>query len=516
MRPLALLVLAVTVAHAQPPTPALIPLPAEVETRDGPPFVMTDATPLVVDPGDAEARRVAGVLAALVGNTVETTPPIVEAAPAGVPAVRLRIDAAAGHGDEGYALDVASTGVDLVASAPAGLFYGVQTLRQLLPARVEYEAALYAPLPVPAVRVVDRPRYEWRGMMLDVARHFFEVEDVERVIDLMALHKLNRLHLHLSDDQGWRIEIPSRPALARVGGRTEVGGGPGGYYTVEDIARIVQYAAERFITVVPEIDLPGHTNAALAAIPEINCDGRARAPYTGTNVGFSTVCVEREETWAFVEDVVASLAEQFPGETIHLGGDEVEELTADQYAAFVTRAQAIVTAAGKRYAGWDDVAHAGLAPGAVIQVWRAQRADVARQVEAAVANGAALVLSPSDRIYIDMKYDESTVLGLTWAGLNGVRDAYDWDPGVLLDVPEAAVLGVEAPLWAETLSTIRDVEFMAFPRLAGVAEIGWTPQTARSWGGYRARLGAFGPRWTALGVHHFRSPEVDWTLGGVE
>ena len=514
MRPLVLLSLLVTVAHAQ--APALIPLPAEVEMRSGPAFEMTGATPLVVEAGDAEARRIAGVLAALVGNTVETTPPVVEAAPGGTPAVRLRIDAGAGHGAEGYALDVSAGRVDLVASAPAGLFYGVQTLRQLLPARVEYEAALKSTFPIPAVRIADAPRFAYRGMMLDVARHFFEVEDVERVIDLMALHKLNRLHLHLSDDQGWRIEIPSRPELARVGGRTEVGGGPGGYYTVDDIARIVQYAADRFITVVPEIDLPGHTNAALAAIPEINCDGRARAPYTGTNVGFSTVCVEKEETWAFVEDVVASLAEQFPGDVIHLGGDEVEELTAAQYAAFVTRAQSIVTAAGKRYAGWDDVAHAGLEPGALIQVWRAQRADVARQVEAAVADGAQLVLSPSDRIYIDMKYDEATVLGLTWAGLNGVRDAYDWDPGTLLNVPEAAVVGVEAPLWAETISTIRDVEFLAFPRLAGVAEIGWTPQASRSWGGYRARLGAFGPRWTALGVNHFRSPEVEWTLGGVE
>jgi len=516
MRALVFLLFAVTAVHAQPRTPALIPLPAEVEVRGDAPFMMTGTTPLVVEAGAAEARRVAGVLAALVGNTVETTPPVVEAAPGGTPAVRLRIDPEARHGAEGYALDVSAAGVDLVASAPAGLFYGVQTLRQLLPARVEYEAALQPTFPIPAVRIADAPRFAWRGMMLDVARHFFGVEDVERVVDLMALHKLNRLHLHLSDDQGWRIEIPSRPALAHVGGRTEVGGGPGGYYTVEDVARIVRYAADRFITVVPEIDLPGHTNAALVAIPELNCDGRARAPYTGTNVGFSTVCVEKEETWAFVEDIVASLAEQFPGDVIHLGGDEVEELTAEQYAAFVTRAQAIVEAAGKRYAGWDDVAHAGLGPGALVQVWRAQRADVARQVEAAVADGAQVVLSPSDRIYIDMKYDESTVLGLTWAGVNGVRDAYDWDPGALLGIPEAAVLGVEAPLWAETISTIRDVEFLAFPRLAGVAEIGWTPQAARSWSGYRARLGAFGLRWTALGVNHFRSPEVDWTLGGVE
>lgn len=509
-----LLVLLVGAAHAQP---ALIPLPAEVEIHEAPPFLMTGETPLVVADGGAEVRRIAAALAALVGNTVETTPPFVEAAPDDVPAVHLRIDPGAGHGAEGYALDVTADRVDLVASAPAGLYWGVQTLRQLMPARVEYEAAFEAPLPIPAVRIVDAPRFAWRGMMLDVARHFFEVEAVERVIDGMALHKLNRLHLHLSDDQGWRIEIPSRPDLARVGGRTEVGGGAGGYYTTEDVRRLVEYAADRYVTIVPEIDLPGHTNAALVAVPELNCDGRAPAPYTGTRVGFSAVCVEKDETWAFVEDVVASLAEQFPGDVIHLGGDEVEELSSEQYASFVTRAQGVVTAAGKRYAGWDDVAHAGLAPGALIQVWRPQRADVARQVAEAVAAGAEVVLSPSDRIYIDMKYDESTILGLTWAGVNGVRDAYEWDPGTLIDgVSEASVLGVEAPLWSETLSTIGDVEFMAFPRLAGVAEIGWTPQAARSWSGYRQRLGAQGPRWTALGINFFRSPEVEWMLGGVE
>ena len=509
---LALLLLVPAVAAAQP---ALIPLPAEVEVLEGPPFVVTDATPIVAE--GLEARRIGTMLAALVGNTAETTPAVVGAAPAGVPAVRLRVDAGAGHGAEGYGLEATAEGVEIEASTPAGLFYGVQTLRQLLPARVEYGAAFYAPLEVPAVRIADRPRFEWRGMMLDVARHFFSVEDVERVVDLMALHKLNRLHLHLSDDQGWRIEIPGRPALTEVGGRTQVGGGPGGFYTVEDYERIVAYAAERFVTVVPEIDLPGHTNAALASIPELNCDSVAREPFTGTAVGFSTVCVESEATWAFVEDVVGALAAVTPGAEIHLGGDEVEELTPAEYARFVERAQRVVEAAGKRYVGWDDVAEADLAPGAVVQVWRPQVPAVVASVAEAVAAGAEVVLSPSDRIYLDMKVDSTMVLGLSWAGFNGVRDAYEWDPGALLEgVPEAAVRGLEAPLWSETLATIRDVEFMAFPRLAGVAEAGWTPQASRSWDGYRARLGAFGPRWTALGVHFFRSPEVEWSPGGVE
>ncbi len=504
--------LTVSAVHAQP---ALIPMPAHVETREAAPFVVTGETPIVVPSNDPEARRIGRVLAALIGNTAETTPGVVASVPDGTPAIVLRIED--GHGAEGYAIDVSVARVEVVASAPAGLFYGVQTLRQLLPARVEYGAAFYAPLPVPAVHIEDAPRFAWRGMMLDVARHFFGVADVERLIDLMALHKLNRLHLHLSDDQGWRVEIPSRPALTEVGGRTQVGGGAGGFYTVADYERIVRYAAERFITVVPEIDLPGHTNAALVATPEINCDGEARTPYTGTRVGFSTVCVEREETYRFIEDVVAALAAMTPGGEIHLGGDEVRELTEAQYAAFVRRAQAIVTAAGKRYVGWDEVAGADLAPGAVIQVWRPQIPAVAARVADAVASGAQVVLSPSDRIYLDMKYDSTTVLGLTWAGVNGVRDAYDWDPGAFMaDVPESAVLGVEAPLWSETLASIRDIEFMAFPRLAGVAEMGWSPQAARSWAGYRRRLSTHGARLTALGVPFFRSPEVEWVPGGTE
>ena len=520
---LALLALALVAAVPADAQPALIPLPAEMALLGGAPFEMTGATPIRFDATDAEVARVAAMLDALVGPSrgEVTNPPGVPAdgpdPRAGV--VSLTLAERPDLGAEGYDLEVTARGVEVVAATPAGLFYGVQTLRQLMPPRVEYGAALPRGFEVPAVRIRDRPRFAWRGMMLDVSRHFFGVEDVERVLDLMALHKLNRLHLHLSDDQGWRVSVPSRPRLTSIGGLSAVGGGPGGFYTVADMERIVAYAAERFITVIPEIDLPGHTNAALTSIAEINCDGRARAPYTGTRVGFSSVCVEKEETYAFVEDVVDALAMQVPAEVVHLGGDEVQRLSGEQYAAFMARAQEIVAARGKTFMGWDEIAEADLdlIPGSIVQVWRPQSAERARHVADAVAAGARLVLSPADRVYLDIKYDASTVLGLTWPGLNGVRDAYDWDPGTLVPgVPEAAVLGVEAPLWSETLSTVRDIEFMAFPRLAGVAELGWTPQAERSWTGYRARLGAFGPRWDALGVAFFRSPEVDWHLGGVE
>ncbi|MEM0961654.1 MAG: family 20 glycosylhydrolase [Bacteroidota bacterium] len=520
MRILPLLLMLTVAASAQPL--ALIPYPAEVEVVNAEPFLLTGATPIVTDGGDFdEMERIAEALSILVGPTRESLfalpgdEPVPEA---GSGMVALRLLDRPDLGVEGYELEVRSDHVSLTANAPAGMFYAAQTLRQLMPPRVEYEAALPTVLPIPAVRIVDRPRFAWRGMMLDVSRHFFEVEDVERVIDLMALHKLNRLHLHLSDDQGWRIEIPGRPELTEIGGRSQVGGGPGGFYTTADVERIVRYAADRFITVVPEIDLPGHTNAALVSTPELNCDGVAPAPYTGIRVGFSTVCVDREETYAFVGDVTEALA-AYAGDVIHLGGDEVHELPVEDYRRFMTRAQEIVAPTGRTFMAWDEVAETDvpLLPGSIVQAWRPVTPESAEHLADAVQNGARLVLSPADRIYLDIKYDSTTALGLTWAGLNGVRDAYDWDPSALVDgVADSAVLGVEAPLWTETIGTVRDIEFMAFPRLAGVAEIAWTPQALRSWDGYRQRLGAFGPRWAALGVHFYRSPEVEWAPEGVE
>ncbi|MEM1115440.1 MAG: beta-N-acetylhexosaminidase [Bacteroidota bacterium] len=501
--------------------PALIPMPTSVARTASPSFLLTAATPIRVEADTpahaAEAERIAAHLRALVGVDQATllrlpSDPVPEAA-ANLPPVTLRIAPDGDLGAEGYRLGVTLDGVEIAAAAPAGLFYGVQTLRQLLPPAVEYGAVLSEGWTVPAVQIEDRPRFVWRGAMLDVSRHFFGVDDVKRYLDLMALYKLNRLHLHLSDDQGWRIEIPGWPALTEVGGRTEVGGGEGGYYTVADYDEIVRYAAERFIMIVPEIDLPGHTNAALVAVPELNCDGVARAPYTGIRVGFSTVCVDKEETYAFVDDVVRELAARTPGDVIHLGGDEVHELEPETYVAFMERAQAIVARHGKTFAGWDEVAEVDLdlAPGAIVQVWRPQTPETAAHIADAVAAGARLVLSPAEHIYLDIKYDSTTAIGLTWAGLNSVEDAYAWDPSTLVaGVPEAAILGVEAPLWSETLDTIRDIEFMAFPRLAGVAEIGWSRLEDRDGESYRRRLGAHGRRWVALGVNFYRSPDIPW------
>jgi len=519
----------------------VIPLPASIELVPGDTFHVTEDMRITYAAGDSPAEQIGRLLARWIGNTVETTPPIVELGaqpatqgpsigPAPGPEIRLSsAGAMATHGAEGYELTITDSLVELTAAAPAGLFYGAQTIRQLLPPLVEYTAAYPRPLFLPVGRIVDAPRYEWRGAMLDVARHFLPPEDVKRFIDLMVPYKLNRLHIHLADDQGWRIEIPGWPLLTEVGGSTQVGGGPGGYYTAAEYADIVRYASQRFITVVPEIDMPGHTNAALASYAELNCDGVAPELYTGTEVGFSSLCTSDEHTYDFLEDVIREISALTPGPYFHVGGDEARSTEDEEFVAFIERVQEIVQSHGKRLIGWDEVAMTELAPGSLVQLWRplwpepgapdpdsataAAMAVLQDGARRAVDVGAGFILSPADRIYLDQKYDGSTVLGLRWAGLSDPRRAYDWDPSVIFaDIPESSIAGVEATFWSETLGTISDVEYLAFPRLAGVAELGWTPADARDWRDYRRRVGRHGARWTVLGVNFHHSELIPWTL----
>jgi hexosaminidase len=491
-----------------PSVRGVIPLPAHAEPAPGPGFHVTENTVILAPPGDARARWIAQHLADLIGIAASEEPlKVEEAAGSRANAIRLQVGGADAEGEEGYVLTITPDGVTIAANHHAGLFYGVQSFRQVLPPFLEYPAVRFdktRPVTAPAGRIVDAPRYGWRGAMLDVSRHFFGVDDVKRYIDLMALYKLNRLHLHLSDDQGWRIEIKSWPNLAIHGGSTQVGGGPGGYYTQDQYADIVRYAHERFITVVPEIDMPGHTNAALASYAELNCDGKARDLYTGIRVGFSALCVEHEVTYRFIDDVVREIAALTPGPWFHIGGDEVEELTPAQYDAFIERVQGIVRKHGKQVVGWDEIASAALEPDTLVQVWRPKTA-----MGPAVERGARVIMSIASRAYMDMKYDAATPIGLAWAGRIEVPDAYDWDPAAMVPgLDPSAIVGVEAPLWSETIATIRDIEFLAFPRLIAIAEVGWTPQEQRRWDGFRRRLVAHSPRLTALGVNFYRSPTV--------
>ncbi|CAN5833838.1 beta-N-acetylhexosaminidase [soil metagenome] len=499
------------------PTPAvesrvqLLPLPRQIERRSGG-FALTPA--MTIHASEA-FMPIANALASWIGMGIGPEPPTVERLRDGnAPAQAIVFRQAQGTselGAEGYALEVTSAGITISAATPAGAFYGMQTLRQLLPGAWEYEAlrppAKNAPsVVVPALMIRDQPRFEWRGAMLDVARHFFTVDDVKRYIDLMALHKLNRLHLHLADDQGWRIDIRSWPNLAIHGGSTEVGGGPGGFYGQDQYAAIVRYAAERFITIVPEIDMPGHTNAALASYAELNCDRIAPPLYTGIEVGFSALCVEKEETYKFIDDVVREIAALTPGPYFHIGGDEVKKLTQAQYNAFIERVQGIVQSHGKQMIGWDEIAPTQLAPSSIVQHWRPD-ASIAELA----GKGVKVVMSVADRMYLDMKYHPDTPIGLAWAGTVDVRKSYDWDPAAAASgLPESSLLGVEAPLWSETVTNIRDVEFLAFPRLAAIAEMGWSAQSDRHWDDFRVRLGAQTPRWTALGLNFYRAAAIPW------
>ncbi len=468
----------------------------------------TEGGPLTLTLSPADAAVPSGAVASGPTSTGREAADVAGGEASGATARTAEPDDA-GLGDEGYRLDVTTGGVRITAGTPAGLFHGAQTLRQLLPAPIESPAPVAVRWAVPGGTIVDRPRFPYRGAMLDVARHFFPVEDVLRVVDHLARYKLNHLHLHLTDDQGWRIAVDSWPRLTEVGGATAVGDGPGGWYTRDDYRRIVAYAARRHVTVVPEIDLPGHTNAALVAYPELAPGKVAPPPYTGTEVGFSFVDPADERTYAFVADVVGEVAALTPGPWLHLGGDEAFKVPADSYRAFVARAQRLVAATGKTVVGWHQLAPAEHVDGRVLQWWGTNGDDP--ETADAVRRGARLILSPGNHAYLDMKYAPDTPIGHDWAGLIDVRRAYEWDPATHVPgVPAEAVLGVEAPLWTESVTTIAEVEFMLFPRLPAVAELGWSPRETHDWSRFRSRLAAQGPRWTTAGITFHPSPELPW------
>ena len=490
---------------------SLIPAPLSAREAGSDSFVVRDSTPIVIAAdAPADVERVAHQLAEMLAPAAAAGVKRLAAGDQGASGSIRLVIAADTLGTEGYTLSAGRDGVTLSAATAAGLFSAMQTLRQLLPIDVEHRAATGRRLIVPGVQIIDRPRYAWRGSMLDVARHFLSVDNVKGYIDAMALYKLNTLHLHLSDDQGWRLEIKSWPNLTRIGGSRQVGGRAGGYYTQEQYADLVAYAADRFITIVPEIDMPGHTNAALASYPELNCDGIAPPIYTG----FSALCASSDTVYRFIDDVVREISALTPGAFFHMGGDEVEKLPHDAYLRFVERVEGIVRAHGKRMVGWGEIAAARIDAGSIPQHWRPARTRASDSSRVHASRGGQVILSPAHHAYLDMKYDSSTVLGYTWAAVIEVRDAYDWDPDALLaGVSGRSVLGVEGALWSETIERGTDFEFLAFPRLIGLAEVGWSPQAARNWDAFRLRLAEHATRLSALGINFYRSPQIPWREG---
>lgn len=431
---------------------------------------------------------------------------------------------------EAYEIEISDAEVKITSAGAAGLFYGVQTFLQLFPYEIANSTVQSVNWEIPGGTIKDEPTFGYRGSMLDVARHFISMEDVKYYIDQMAVYKLNYLHLHLTDDQGWRIEIKSWPKLTEIGGSTEVGGGDGGFYTQEQYKEIVAYAADRFITIVPEIDMPGHTNSALASYAELNpgvnlpngkLDSVNKAPldyemplknpqaselYTGIEVGWSTFAPKLELTYAFVDSVVREITEITPGPYFHIGGDESHVTEKEDYVYFVERVQDIVSKYGKTSIGWDEVATAKMLPGNVAQFWALEE-----NAKLAKEQGNKVLMSPAKKAYLDMQYDSTSRIGLHWAAYVELDSAYLWEPTeYAAGIAAENILGVEAPLWTETVTNRADIDYLVFPRLTAIAEVAWTKKDRRSWESFSKRLPIHGKKWDLQGVGFYKSPKVTW------
>lgn len=490
---------------------SLVPRPANVEPDPDTGFELDRSTRITVPRGGKDARTAAKLLAGELRPATGYRLPVVSAP--GGRGISLRLTGnGRGIGAQGYRLDVAERSVRLRATTVEGLRNGVQTLLQLLPAAIEEDTVQSGPWTIPGGSITDKPRYPYRGVLLDVARYFYPVDFVKRYIDQAARYKYNHLHLHLTDDQGWRIEINGWERLTSYGGSTETGGGEGGYYTQEEYREIVRYAQRRNVTVVPEIDVPGHTTAALASYPELNCDGTAPPLYTGVDVGFSSLCLDKDITYEFLDDVVGDVARMTPGKYLHIGGDEVPaDVPEADYADFVRRATGIVADHGKEFIGWHDFLAGAPAESAIAQYWYPWPDN--ELSEKAAADGAKFIMSPADHAYLDMMYNESEPqAGQSWAGFVEVRDAYEWDPETTITgVGGASVLGFEATMFTQVTPTEESIEYMAFPRMPVLAEVGWTPKADQAWRSIRRRLPEQAHRWDIWGVDYYRSPQVKWT-----
>lgn len=475
----------------------LIPWPTDVEGTDAPAVPVPGLR--VLAPDDALADLAAEALSA-------AGLPLADATAPGVVDLTLALGEDAGPAGsddpERYTLRVAADGIAATAPERVGLAHAVRTLAQLAAARDDDGA-------LPGVVVRDAPRYRWRGLSFDVVRHWFGPEDIRAVVDLVASLKLRVLHLHLTDDQGWRLEIPSRPELEKASDN-QVGGGTAGFLTVEDYRALQEYAAARFVTIVPEFDMPGHVNAATHVYGGLTKDGVPTDAYDGIDVGFSRLWFDNPATEPFLRDVIGDVARMTDGAWVHVGGDEVHTMEVEEFARFVELAARIVREHGKTPIFWQEGARGPVEPGTLLQYWDPKGEDVDRFVAAARA-GARFVMSPGNHAYLDMKYTPEHPLGLDWAGHVELRDSYDWEPtAVVAGLPADAVEGVSAAIWTETLTTRDELFSMLLPRLGAVAEVAWTAPDGKDWESFRARTAAQAPAWTAAGRAFHPTPQVDW------
>lgn len=512
---------------------AVIPRPVTVTSGAGALPVTADTEVLADRDSAAAARLLASWLPPASGRP-RRPGPLRSPAPPG--AIVLTTDPTRTDlGVEGYALSVTPRRAAVTGASPRGVLWGAQTLRQLLtrPAPAGTAAGRSDPsqaaTTLPVMDIVDWPRFAWRGLHLDVARHFFPVPFVERLIDVMSLYKLNTFHWHLTDDQGWRIEIRSRPRLTEIGARrastplphdrTRSDGMPyAGHYTQDEVRRVVAYAAERGVTVVPEIEMPGHSQAALASYPELGCTACGYEVATTWGVKTDVLCAGRETTFAYLEEVLEEVLDLFPSPFIHVGGDEcpkqawrgcphcqsriASEGLADEdelQSWFIRRMAGWLADRGRRLVGWDEILEGGLAPGATVMSWRGSDGGVA-----AARAGHDVVMSPNTHCYFDYYQSENTDAEPPAIGGHlPLERVYSFEPVPPALADHAArVLGVQGNIWTEYIPTEAQVEYMAFPRALALAEVAWTPAELRSPADFQSRLTAHRSLLDRVGVNY--------------
>ena len=504
-------------AASNPQTASVIPRPVSVQYSEGF-FTITPATRVIAqDKAETEALKLIDTLAPAMGFRLE----LVTCSEPQDRVIKFELSEKLSQiGGEGHTLDVSANNIVIRAVQPAGLFYGIQTLRQLLPVSVFSKArAKGTTWKVPCVKITDYPRFKWRGLLVDPARHFIPKSALLRFIDTMALHKLNSLQIHLTDDQGWRIEISKYPQLTKIGafmdfttmrsGGTREGTSdqhPGGFYTQDDIRQLVRYSAERYITIVPEIEMPAHTGAAIVSYPNVGLypNKLNNIPPDKRWTANERILAPRPKTVAFMQDVLTEVMGLFPGRYIHIGGDEAnkdhwkrsEEMQAlilrfglkdeaELHSWFIKQMDTFLTKHGRRLVGWDDILQGGLAPGAVVMSWRGEAGGIAS------ANaGHDVVMAPTSHTYFDYYQGPTEKEPLAIGGYVPLEKVYQYEPiPKAIDTDKAGhVLGLQAQLWSEYIPNPRHLEYMAYPRAAALAEVGWSPKASKDYDDFLTRL----------------------------
>lgn len=512
---------------------AVIPAPQSLIGVQGK-FTFSPKSRIIVSGLNEETRLSADFLASLVKNASGDVPAVVEGKKSAAGSVFMTIDTTVSN-PEGYVLIVRRKMIEIKAGSGTGLFYAVQTLRQLMPAEVEMPSLGQSiPVSVPCCEIKDEPRFSYRGMHLDVGRHMFPVETIRKYIDLLALHKMNYFHWHLTEDQGWRIEIKKYPKLTEVGAfrkETVVGhagrkplvydGKPyGGFYTQDEVREVVKYASSKFITVIPEIEMPGHALAALASYPELSCTGGPFETAKKWGIFEDVYCAGKEETFAFLEDVLSEVAELFPSKYIHIGGDECPKTRwekcslcqkrikdeglkdeAGLQSYFIRRIEKFLISKGKRLIGWDEILEGGLAPEATVMSWR----GVAGGIEAAKQNHD-VIMTPTDYVYLDYYQTEPDNEPLAIGGYLPLEKVYSFDPRFeeLTEEQNKHILGVQGNVWTEYIPTPEHLEYMACPRMFAISEVAWTQASKKDFEDFLARFEVQKKRYDALNVNYFK------------